>query len=88
METYAKTIIEGHILDIVKKEYEGKLTYRLQFLAKSAKGMEVLNVKLVPEQDVSTLKPGIAVTVPISVSAFNNALFYTQIGKIQVLQQK
>ena len=74
--------MNGKVKHITVKEYEGKTTISLQFLAKTEqKGYEVIKVKLTQELD--GIKENDMVHIPVIISTMNNNIYYTQNGKIQ-----
>ena len=80
--------INGKIMAILSKEYEGQKTTYMQFLMDSeAKGMEILKVKITNEDDILKLKKGLIVTVPVNITAMNGNIYYSQISDIEVLKE-
>ena len=76
--------INGKILTILEKEFENKKTVYAQFLMESeSKGMEIIKVKIVKEEDILKLEKDIVVSIPVSISTVNGNLFYSQINNIK-----
>ncbi len=76
--------INGKILTILEKEFENKKTVYAQFLMESeSKGMEIIKVKIVKEEDILKLEKDIVVSIPVSISTVNGNLFYSQINTIK-----
>lgn len=76
--------INGKILTILEKEFENKKTVYAQFLMESeSKGMEIIKVKIVKEEDILKLEKDIVVSIPVSISSVNGNLFYSQINTIK-----
>jgi hypothetical protein len=48
------------------------------------KGFEIIKIKLVDESVI--VKEGDIVNIPVSISAMNNSIFYTQNGKIEIVK--
>ena len=48
------------------------------------KGISIIEVKLLPTQDISGLARGVKVQIPVSISAMDRNVFYKQNGKIVV----
>ena len=73
--------INGKILSILEKSYENKKTTYAQFLMESeAKGMEIIKVKIVKEEDILKLEKDTVVSIPVAISSVNGNLFYSQIN--------
>jgi len=78
----AQIIINGKAEHTQEKEFQGKKTISIQFLSKSErKGFEVIKVKLTDE--ITTVKEGDIIGIPVSISTMNNQIFYTQTGQIK-----
>ena len=77
-------LINGKIITVLEKVYEDKKTVYAQFLMESeAKGMEIIKVKIVKEEDILKLEKDIVVSIPVSISTVNGNLFYSQINTIK-----
>jgi len=73
-------LITGQIYAIAKKVFEDKETVYAQFLNKQENGgVEILQVKITIADDISIIKEGIKVKIPVKVSSFNNTMYYTQV---------
>lgn len=73
----------GEISFIKTGEYKGEVVNKLQFFNEDeAKGISILEVKLDSTQDMSVLKKGVKVQVPVTISTMDRAVFYKQRGKI------
>ena len=74
-------LITGKVFAVSKKEFEGAITEKAQFLNTDEKsgGAEIVDVKLTEN---GTVKVGDQVQVPVKVSSFNGKLFYSQVDKI------
>ena len=48
-----------------------------------SKGMEIIKVKIVKEEDILKLEKDIVVSIPVSISTVNGNLFYSQINTIK-----
>jgi hypothetical protein len=74
-------IIKGKIFAVSKKEFEGNLTEKAQFLNQDEKsgGAEIIEVKLIEN---GVVKANDQVQIPVKISTFNGKLFYSQIDKI------
>lgn len=76
--------INGKILTILEKEFENKKTVYAQFLMESeSKGMEIIKVKIVKDEDISKLEKDAVVSIPVSISAVNGNLYYSQSNQIK-----
>ena len=79
--------ITGQIMTILKKSYEGKDTNYLQFMTESeSRGIEILKVKITVDEDINKVEKGLTVSVPISISAVNGNLYYSQTNSIKILK--
>ena len=84
MET-AINYIEGQVVEILEKEYNGVTTFRLQFIKKDEKkGYSIISIKVEDEEQIKNIKSGDKVRVPYSISTTNNSsdIFYTMSGDI------
>lgn len=71
--------INGKIMAIVEKSFEGKKTVYAQFLAESeAKGMEIIKVKMTMDSDIPLLQKNEFVSIPVSVVTANGNLYFSQ----------
>lgn len=71
--------INGKIMAVVEKSFEGKKTTYAQFLMESeAKGMEIIKVKITIDSDIALLQKGEFVSIPVSVVSANGNLYFTQ----------
>ena len=71
--------INGKIMAVVEKAYEGKKAVYAQFLLESeAKGMAVIKVKMTVETDIQQLQKGEFISIPVSVVSVNGNLYFTQ----------
>ena len=76
-------MIMGEISFIKIGEYKGEVVNKLQFFNEDeAKGISILEVKLDSTQDMSILKKGVKVQIPVTISAMDRSIFYKQRGKI------
>ena len=76
-------MIMGEISFIKTGEYKGEVDNKLQcFSEDEAKGISILEDKLDSRQDMSILKKGVKVQVPVTISTMDRAIFYKQRGKI------
>ncbi|MCG3708996.1 hypothetical protein L5F25_08285 [Aliarcobacter butzleri] len=76
--------INGKIISILEKSYENKKTVYAQFLMESeSKGMEIIKVKIVKEEDILKLEKDAVVSIPVSIAAVNGNLYYSQINTIK-----
>ena len=76
--------INGKIISVLEKSFENKKTIYAQFLMESeTKGMEILKVKITNENDISKLEKDAVVSVPVSISAVNGNLYYSQADNIR-----
>ncbi|WP_418186018.1 hypothetical protein ACNSOS_03960 [Aliarcobacter vitoriensis] len=77
-------IINGKIITVLEKKFEDKKTVYAQFLMESeSKGMEIIKVKIVNEADIQKLEKDLVVSVPVSISAVNGNLYYSQSDNIK-----
>ncbi len=78
-----KLIILGQVYAIAKKTFENQETVYTQFLNKQENGgVEIMQVKMTHKEDISTLKEGLNIKIPIKVSSYQGKLYYTQIEPI------
>ena len=78
-----KLIIAGTVYAISKKTFEDNETIYAQFLNKQdTGGVEIMQVKMTHKEDISTLKEGLNIKIPIKVSSYQGKLYYTQIEPI------
>ena len=76
--------INGKIITVLEKMYEDKKTVYAQFLMESeAKGMEIIKVKITNEADIQKLEKDLVVSIPVSISAVNGNLYYSQSDNIR-----
>lgn len=76
--------INGKIITVLEKKFEDKKTVYAQFLMESeSKGMEIIKVKITNEADIQKLEKDLVVSVPISISAVNGNLYYSQADNIK-----
>ena len=76
--------INGKIMTVLEKKFEDKKTVYAQFLMESeSKGMEIIKVKITKETDISKLEKDLVVSIPISISAVNGNLYYSQSDNIR-----
>ena len=81
--------ISGKIISVLEKSFENKKTIYAQFLMESeTKGMEILKVKITNENDISKLQKDSLVSIPVSISAVNGNLYYSQIEQIRFLNKE
>ena len=48
-----------------------------------AKGMEIIKVKIIKEEDILKLEKDSVVSIPVSISSVNGNLYYSQINTIK-----
>lgn len=76
--------INGKIITVLEKKFEDKKTVYAQFLMESeSKGMEIIKVKITNEADIQKLEKDLVVSVPVSISAVNGNLYYSQADNIR-----
>ena len=76
--------INGKIMAITEKVYEGKKTVYAQFLMESdSKGMEIIKVKITIDTDIVQLQKGEIVSIPVVVVCANNIIYFTQCETIK-----
>ena len=81
--------INGKIMAMVEKSFEGKKTTYAQFLLESeAKGMEIIKVKMTIDSDISLLQKGEFVSIPVSVVSANGNLYFTQSDSMKKTEVK
>ena len=81
--------ISGKIISVLEKSFENKKTIYAQFLMESeTKGIEILKVKITNENDISKLQKDSLVSIPVSISAVNGNLYYSQIEQIRFLNKE
>ncbi len=77
-------LINGKIITVLEKKFEDKKTVYAQFLMESeSKGMEIIKVKITSEADIQKLEKDLVVSVPVSISAVNGNLYYSQADNIR-----
>ncbi|MCT7601675.1 hypothetical protein [Aliarcobacter butzleri] len=77
-------LINGKIITVLEKKFEDKKTVYAQFLMESeSKGMEIIKVKITSEADIQKLEKDLFVSVPVSISAVNGNLYYSQVDNIK-----
>ena len=82
-------VINGKIISVLEKSFENKKTVYAQFLMESeSKGIEILKVKITNENDISKLQKDSLVSIPVSVSAVNGNLYFSQIEQIRFLNKE
>ena len=82
-------LINGKIITVLEKKFEDKKTVYAQFLMESeSKGMEIIKVKIVNEADIQKLEKDLVVSVPVSISAVNGNLYYSQVDNIKFSKHK
>ena len=76
--------INGKIMTVLEKKFEDKKTVYTQFLMESeSKGMEIIKVKIINEADIQKLEKDLVVSIPVSISAVNGNLYYSQADNIK-----
>ena len=76
--------INGKIMTVLEKKFEDKKTVYAQFLMESeSKGMEIIKVKIINEADIQKLEKDLVVSIPVSISAVNGNLYYSQADNIK-----
>ena len=81
--------ISGKIISVLEKSFENKKTVYAQFLMESeSKGIEILKVKITNENDISKLQKDSLVSIPVSISAVNGNLYFSQIEQIRFLNKE
>ena len=76
--------INGKIMTVLEKKFEDKKTVYAQFLMVSeSKGMEIIKVKILNEADIQKLEKDLVVSIPVSISAVNGNLYYSQSDNIR-----
>ena len=81
--------INGKIMAITEKVYEGKKTVYAQFLMESdSKGMEIIKVKITIDTDIVQLQKGEIVSIPVVVVCANNIIYFTQCDTIKKQEVK
>lgn len=81
--------INGKIMAITEKVYEGKKTVYVQFLMESdSKGMEIIKVKITIDTDIVQLQKGEIVSIPVVVVCANNIIYFTQCETIKKQEVK
>lgn len=81
--------INGKIISVLEKSFENKKTIYAQFLMESeTKGMEILKIKIINENDISKLEKDSLVSIPVSISSVNGNLYYSQISQIRFLNKE
>lgn len=77
-------IIRGKIAAIKKSEFKGVVSHKLQFLAHSDNGIELIDVKVEEEFfDEQKLKKDVDILASIKVSAMDSKVFYKVISPIK-----
>ncbi|MDN5114974.1 hypothetical protein [Aliarcobacter butzleri] len=77
-------LINGKIITVLEKKFEDKKTVYAQFLMESeSKGMEIIKVKITNEADIQKLEKDLVISVPVSISAVNGNLYYSQSDNIK-----
>lgn len=81
-----KLFINGELHSIKVTEFKGEKVSKLQFLNENEDngGIEILEVKIVPEHINTEIKKGDKLLVPISMSAIEKKIYYRTNGKIQI----
>lgn len=79
-----KILIQGQVQGIISKEFEGKITKRLQFLEDGKDGLKVVSVKMLENTDLSEIKKGSFVSLEVKITTYNNTIFYTQTSDIKI----
>lgn len=75
-----KILLIGAVYAIAKKSFNDEDTTYVQFLNKIDNGgVEIQQVKLTDKADISIIKEGANVKIPVKVSSYQNKLFYTQV---------
>jgi len=88
-----KMLIQGRVQGVINSTYEDKktkevkITKKIQFLMEDEeKGIKVIGIKMLEEQDISEIKKGSVVSVEIKVSTMKDSfdVFYAQVGKLSI----
>jgi len=77
-------IIKGQIAAIKRSEYKGVVSHKLQFIAYSENGIDLIDVKVEDEFFNDNLKKSVEVIAPIKVSAMDSKVFYKVIAPIKL----
>lgn len=81
-------IIKGQIIKVLEKEFEGKKSYSIQFMAADAKrGFSIISIKTEPEFFNSEIKDNSTVEIPIKIVAVNGNLYYSATAPIKLIQK-
>jgi len=79
--------INGKVMTKLEKKFEDTVTTYVQFLMESeSKGMEILRVKITDNEDVLKLEKNSIVSIPVSISAVNGNLYYSQVDLVKYLK--
>ena len=77
--------IQGKIFAIRKRVTEEQEIVYAQFLQKSENGATITDVKII-EDPQGYIKEERNVRIPVKISTFNNKIFFTQDGVIEVIK--
>ena len=83
-----KLILIGEVQAVVTSEFEGKVSKKLQYLFQSDKGLKVISVKINETQSLENIQKGTKVQIEVKVSTMKDSfdVFYSQVGKLEVLK--
>lgn len=59
--------------------YKAPIFYHFKKNKKDDGGVEIQQVKITDSQDVTLLKEGLNVKIPVKVSSYQNKMFFTQV---------
>lgn len=83
---YSNIIIKGQVLKVLEKEYQGNISYSIQFMTQDEKkGFSIIGVKVEPDLMIQGLKENDNVEIPLKISFVNNNIYYSATNKIKVL---
>jgi ATP-dependent Zn protease len=75
-----KILFIGTIYAVAKKAYNDEETVYAQFLNKTENGgVEIQQVKITEQNDLTHIKEGQNIKIPVKISSYQNKIYFTQI---------
>ena len=78
-----KITFTGKVAFAKTGEFEGKRVKKLQFMETDDKqGISIKELKLLDETDITKIKPGVIIECEVSISSFQNKIYFKQVGEL------
>ncbi len=82
-------VINGQIMAVVEKDYNGEKTVYTQFLKEDEKkGFEIIKVKMTVQNDYSKLQQNQVVSIPVTLASVNGNIYFSQSSELKVVREQ